>query len=77
MLVAGAVIVSVLVLAVSLQRVSAETGLLRQAMRRALAAGVANDELHHEIGAVVARLHRLEGAATIHRFRSRRGYEAR
>ncbi len=77
MLVAAAVIVSVVVLAVSLQRVSKEMGLLRHSMRRARAAGVANDDLEHLTGTLAARMHRLEGAATIRRPRSRRGYEAR
>lgn len=77
MLVAAAVIVSVVVLAASLQRVSKEMELLRHSMRRARAAGVANDDLERLTGTLVERMHRLEGAATIRRLRSRRGYEAR
>lgn len=77
MLVAAAVVASVVVLAVSLQRVSAEVGLLRRSMRRAGAAGAANDELQHQIGALAARLHRFEGAATIRRIRPRRRYGPR
>lgn len=77
MLVAAAVVTSVIVLAVSLQRVSAEMALLRQAMRRARAAGAANDELQHHIGALAAQLHRHEDAAMIRRIRSRRGHGAR
>ena len=77
MLVAAAVIVSVVVLTVSLQRVSTEMTLLRHSMRRARAAGVANDDLAHLTGALAARMRQLESAVTIRRLRSRRGYDAR
>lgn len=77
MLVAAAVIVSVVVLTMSLQRVSSEMALLRHSMRRARAAGVANDDLAHLTGALAARMHQLESAVTIRRLRSRRGYDAR
>ena len=77
MLVAAAVVVSLVVLAISLQQVAKEMGLLRHSMRRARAAGVANDDLAHLTGELAARVHRLEGAATIRRILSRRGYEAR
>ena len=77
MLVAAAVVGSVVVLAVSLQRVATEMALLRHSMRRARAAGVANDELAHLSGALSARTQRLESAAALRRLRSRRGYAAR
>ena len=77
LLVAAAVVASVVVLAVSLQRVSTEVSLLRRSMRRARAAAAANDELQHQFGVLAARLHRFEGAATIRRIRSRRGYGSR
>ena len=77
MLVAAAPVISVVVLAVSLKRVSTEMGLLRHSMRRARAAGAANDDLQHHIGALAARLHSLEDDPMIRRIRSRRGYDAR
>lgn len=77
MLVAATAVGSVVVLAVSLRRVCAETDLLRQSLRRARAAGVANDDLAHLIGALAARLNRHTAAGTMRRIGSRRGQGAR
>lgn len=76
-LVATAVVVSLVVLAVSLQQVSKEMDLLRFSMRKARAAAVANDELRHLTVELGARATELNQAERIHQLRSRRRYDDR
>lgn len=77
LLVAAAVVVSLVVLAIALQKVSKEMGLLRYSMRRARAAAVANDDLQHLTVELGARASELDQVARIHRLRSRRQSDAR
>ncbi len=71
-LVATAVVVSLVVLAISLQKVSKEMCLLRFSMRRARAAAVANDDLQHLTVELSTRAAELDQVARIHRLRSPR-----
>ena len=76
-LVATAVVVSLVVLAISLQQVSKEAILLRYAMRRARAAAVASDDLQHLTDELGARANQLNQIARIRRLRPRRRYDDR
>ena len=71
-LVATAVVVSLVVLAVSLQLVSKEMARLRHSMRRARAAAVAQDDLRHLTVELSTRASELDQVARIRRLRPRR-----
>ena len=76
-LVATAVVVSLVVLAISLQRVSREMGLLRYSMRRARSAAVANDDLQHLATELGMRASELERVERIRQLRPRHRYDDR
>ncbi|MCY3851907.1 MAG: hypothetical protein OXF75_14175 [Acidimicrobiaceae bacterium] len=71
-LAATAVVVSLAVLAVSLQLLSEEAGRLRRSMRRARAAAVAHDDLRRLTVELSTRASELDQLARIRRLRPRR-----
>lgn len=75
-LVAAASVLAVLVLAALLQRVCNEVALLRLSLRRARAAGVANDELAHQLAGLEQRLPTPQRTDAFRRMRARRNCEA-